>query len=494
MQKIETLVGELKAGNNIRQTLSELRTVTNADDNAADLLKNDDKALNCLLSDLHDDDPKVRKSAALLSGSLELPKNSDYRKELIACYENEQTLFARDSYLKGLIASGGKNILDEDDTKILENRLVEIDTNEFPEEDMKHILSERKQLVKLIGEGKKKKAVFKRPGNMLVLMVPVKDMYEPLKAEIRSRGITKGFSSIGVLVSPTDFERVRDLRVYDHLKYLVPGEFSLDTKKLDKELSVSGLEDFIKKAYNEKVSFRTYIHEKNDAGRKRAKMIAGEIARLSGGEMINEAPYDCELHFYKKKSGDYSLFIRPLTEDERFSYAEKRLSTSMQPVKAAIMVSLISEFIGSYARVCDIFAGNGTLLMERDETLKTKVMFACDTNEEAVLYGRENAARKGVVINYVHRSAFTFESSEKFDEIISELPDLYDKSETDRNEFFEKLGMSTKRLLGAGGKAFYLTSRLNEMRAMTRKTKGLSFIREIPFDEKRNIFVLEMEK
>ena len=247
----------------------------------------------------------------------------------------------------------------------------------------------------------------------------------------------------------------------------------------------------IDKLYKGNVSVRVYLHQSGEKNANLIKRLSGELIRLSGGKLLNEAPYDAELHFYRKKSGGYSLFIRPLTDDRRFLYDINRLSTSMQPVKAAVMAAMINDYIESYARVIDLFAGNGTLLMERDEALKTKVMFAVDTSEEAVKAGRENAKAKGRSVNFVHRSAFTFDSEEPFDEIISELPDLYEKSSTDRSEFFEKLGAETKKILRRGGKAFYLTSEGNEIKAMIRKTDGIDFINEMQFDEKRSIFILE---
>jgi SAM-dependent methyltransferase len=486
---MEILLEKLKKNEDLRQTLSAIRKLIKEDSGAADIFLRDKEAIEALVKCLGCEDAKTRKSATLLIGELGLSNQDEYREKLLSAYESETTLFVRECYLKAL--AEGKEELTAEEMERLSERLSYIDSHEFPESDMKHIIAERKALVALIGEGEREKAVFREPENLPVLMVPAKDFYDPLKKALADRGITKGISSIGVLLRGNDFERVKDLRIYDHLKYMIPGDFSLAADSLRDEIEHSILLPTIEKLYKGNVSIRVYLHQKEEKNANQIKRLSGELMRLSGGKLLNEAPYDAELHFYRKKSGGYSLFLRPLTEDRRFLYDINRLSTSMQPVKAAVMVSLLDEYLESYSRVVDLFAGNGTLLMERDEALRTKVMFAVDTSEESVKAGRENSKAKGRTVNFVHRSAFTFESEEPFDEIISELPDLYEKSSTDRREFFEKLGAETKKILRRGGKAFYLTSEENEIKAMIRKTDGIDFLNEMQFDEKRSIFVLE---
>ncbi|MDD6550702.1 MAG: class I SAM-dependent methyltransferase [Lachnospiraceae bacterium] len=494
MENLKILLDDLKNKKNLRQTLSALRAGVKEDRGFKALFKEDDKAIEALLKSLTADDAKARKSAALLIGDLGLSAEEKYRKALLEAYRQEQTLFVRESYLKSIAECGGENALTDDEREELEARIEQIDSTDFPDADMKHILAERKALTQLVRSVKKKAAVFKEPSGVPVLMVPVKGFYEPLKKALNDRGITKGFSQIGALLWPGDIDRVRDLRIYDHLKYLISGDFTLEADKIREEIEKSALASFIRKAYNVQVSVRVHIHEKGDRSLKQAKRFTGELLRMSGGDLVNEAPYDAELHFYKKKSGGYVLFLKPVQEDQRFTYDINRLSTSMQPVKAALMVYLTGGYLRAHAKVIDLFAGNGSLLLERDEALRTKAMFACDTNEEAVEAGRKNAQAKGSTVNYVHRSAFTFDTEEEFDEIISELPDLFEKTAEDRGEFFEKLSAETVKVLRGGGRAFYLTAEGNEMKAMVRKDKRIEFVKEIPFDEKRSIFILEVKK
>lgn len=498
MEKLETLIDHLKTDKESRQTLSDIRAlVRNGEaEKFKEAFAKDSDARKNLVEKTGATDAKERKSAILLAGELGLLTDDGLRLRLLEQYSGEQTLFLREAYLKAVAASGGEEILTDTEKTLLRDRLSEIDSQDFPETDMKHILAERKGLEALLESDheRTKRALFKEPSGLPVLLVPVKGFYQVLKDRLSERGISRGISSIGALVMPPELQKVKDIRVYDYLMYMIRGDFSLEPGRIGDELKNSSLASFFDKTYNDKVSVRIYIHEKGEHSLKTAKRTSGELMRLFPQSLMNRSPYDGQLHFFRKKSGGYTLFYRPLTTDRRFDYDRKRLSTSMQPVMAAIMTALIDRYIGSYARVCDLFSGNGTLLLERDEALKTKVMFGVDTNEEAVEAGRFNASAKGREINFVHRSAFTFESDEPFDEIISDLPDLYEKTAGERSEFFEKLGVSTKRLLTDHGMAFYLTDQEFGIKAMVRKTKGLVFEEQIPFDDKRNIFVIKLEK
>ncbi|MQN01552.1 MAG: methyltransferase domain-containing protein [Lachnospiraceae bacterium] len=494
MENLKTQLDNLKNNTDLRQTLSTIRKTLKEDAGVKKTILNDREALEAILGCLKADDAKSRKSAALLLGELSLASDDAARAALIDAYRSETTLFVRESYLKALAVGGGKEKLSEDEIEALRERLREIDSGRFEESDMKHILAERKAIAALLPNQSRKRALFSVPKDSMVLMVPQRRFYETLKKALNERGIEKGFSPLGVLLYPNDIAGVRDLRIYDHLEYIIPGAFTLEPEKTGQEIRHSAIASFLEKVYNGNVSVRVRIHETGDRAEKQVKRFTGELLRSSGGKFLNEPPYDTELHFYRKKSGGYMLFMRPLDADQRFVYCRNRLSTSMQPVKAALMAYMLDDCLSSYARVCDLFAGNGTLLLERDELLRTKVMFALDTNADAIEAGRENASLKGRKVNFVHRSAFTFETEEPFDEIISELPDLFEKEESDRQEFFEKLAKESVKILRDGGKAFYLTSEGNEIKAMARRSKNIEFIDEMPFDERRSIFILKVEK
>lgn len=499
MVKSEALITDLKENKNLRQTLSDIRkAIREGDDTIGKDIVSDRDSCLALVHALDSEDAKSRKSAALLIGELPLDMGEKDQvmlfEALVDAYRSEDRLFVRESYLKSVKNLGGAGILSDSDAAYLRERLGQIDSGTFPEEDMKHILAERKQLIGLLDDGTEKKAaVFIEPDSFGALLVPVKGLYEPLKEELSSHGIVKGFSAVGALIGSDDLPRVRDIRLYSHLMYRIRGTFTGRPETMREEISQSDFLRFIRRTTrpDDKVSVRIVVHERKDHHTDAAKRFTAEFLYLFRDRLVNTAPYDMELHFYPRKSGGYILFVNPLgMEDERFSYVMERLSTSMQPVKAAIFVYLIRKYLREDARVADIFSGNGTLLLERDEYIRTHVMFATDTNQDAISAGKKNAARKGRNVYFVRRSAFTFESDEPFDEIISELPDLYEKSESDRADFFAKTAAATERLLSEHGHAFYLAGG-SEIKAMIRKSEGLSFCEEIPFDDNRSIYVIE---
>lgn len=499
MVNSEELIKNLNDGRSLRTTLSDIRkAIRDGDRDIGKSIAGDSDSARALAGALDSDDAKTRKSAALLIG--ELPLDLGERdsvmllEALMDAYHREDTLFVRESYLKSVVRLGGKKILNDHDAEYLTHRLNEIDSGTFDDSDMKHIFAERKQLTEILDDGSEKApAVFIEPDSFDAMLVPVKGFYEPLKEELKSRGIEKGFSSVGALIRSEDVPGLIDIRLYDHLMYRIRGTFSGRPESMREEISGSDFLRFIRRTTRpeDKISVRIVVHEKADHRTDAARRFTAEFLYLFRDRLLNTSPYDMELHFYARKSGGYMLFVRPLgMTDERFGYAKERLSTSMQPVKAAIMVYLIRKYLKEDARVADIFSGNGTLLLERDEYLKTRVMFATDTNPDAVKAGKANAGLKGRNVYFVRRSAFTFESDDPFDEIISELPDMYDKEDADREEFFTKTGKATERLLAQHGFAFYLAGG-NEIKAMIRKFDGLSFREEIPFDDKRNIYVIE---
>lgn len=503
MEKTEILLADLREKTDLRETLSQIRKeIREGSTDIGRAIVADTCACEGIIDALAGTDAKTRKSAALLTGELPWTDDTrDIRNRLITAlmrsYRNEDRLFVRESYLKTLLRLGGTGVLSDDDRLYLDDRLYDIDTQDIPTEDIGHIMAERRALVALTGpeDAGMPPMHYTAPDSFPVLMIPVRGFYAPLKSALHEMGLSSGYTSVGVLMQPSEFRQYRQLRLYAGIAYQIDGRFSGSADTVISDLQGSGIGTFLKSTMRQgdRCSVRIMVHEKKDRHSGTAKRFTDALLYLYRGVIINEAPYDLTLHFYPRKSGGYVLFIKSAHEkDDRFSYVKKRLSTSMRPVKAAIMIWLIRRYLKEDARVVDIFSGNGTLLLERDEYMRTHVMFATDTSEEAISAGKTDALAKNRNIYFVRRSAFTFETDEPFDEIISELPDLYDIGEQERESFYEQTAQATLRLLGSGGHAFYLASG-NGIPTMIRRTEGLSFREEIPFDDKRTIYVIKRD-
>ncbi|HAP02771.1 MAG TPA: hypothetical protein DCQ87_01875, partial [Lachnospiraceae bacterium] len=73
----------------------------------------------------------------------------------------------------------------------------------------------------------------------------------------------------------SDYLRVKDLRIYDHLKYLIPGDFSLKTETLEDEIENSLILPTIDKLYKGNVSVRVYLHQSGEKNPNQVKRFSG---------------------------------------------------------------------------------------------------------------------------------------------------------------------------------------------------------------------------
>ncbi|MGN0240680.1 MAG: hypothetical protein ACI4CS_03245, partial [Candidatus Weimeria sp.] len=96
------MLEKLKKNEDLRQTLSAIRTKIREDRGTCDIFLGDRDAIEALVKSLGCDDAKSRKSAALLIGELGLSGQDEYRSRLLDAYEKETTLFVRESYLKAI--------------------------------------------------------------------------------------------------------------------------------------------------------------------------------------------------------------------------------------------------------------------------------------------------------------------------------------------------------------------------------------------------------
>ena len=107
------------------------------------------RRLFCLFGLLKNEDPKVRKNAALILGEMEC---EDAAEPLFEAYQKEETLFVRSAYLKALEAYDCGNMVPE-----LKLCLEKLDAREVPPEEEKHRREEAGALQKLLLKQEKQK-------------------------------------------------------------------------------------------------------------------------------------------------------------------------------------------------------------------------------------------------------------------------------------------------------------------------------------------------
>ena len=86
--------------------------------------------------------------------------------------------------------------------------------------------------------------------------------------------------------------------------------------------------------------------------------------------------YDIEIILREIKRGKVNAYLR-LThlKNPRFNYRKEVIATSLQPYVAATLVELAKPYMKENGKVLDPFVGCGTLLIERNFALPSKV---CD--------------------------------------------------------------------------------------------------------------------
>lgn len=431
----------------------------------------------------------------------------------------------------------------------LRKRLSEIDSSDIAADERKHVLAERGELIRLTGSDNVSKnavhASFKAVSWHSVLLYTESeeavDLIEKSVRGIPGRKLTRPY---GVELEGTDsnLRQIRKIRTYDSLLYRirikkdhpftktsvgdslkvsefsnffrrfftsdlkassntesdnsVADEASADSASVDGVTTSSSAAVVTANSTDTRPGFFVMVHrEKSDYAKRMTEEIAFAMKDLIRPVSLSSA--DIVLHFFPKKDMTFFMYAELAGSDDRFSYRTETTDTSMAPVKAARMVySLIEEgFIEPRKkfkrRVIDPFAGTGTLLTERMIADMTHVSFALDTFNDAVKIGREQAVRAGVDINYVHRDFFTFTTDTPFDEIITELPDMYMRLPEEKEEFFINLFDEAEKVLSDSGYMFLLTSEGSRVSAQVRKNKCFRFIKEISFEKKRSIYVIQ---
>lgn len=156
------------------------------------------------------------------------------------------------------------------------------------------------------------------------------------------------------------------------------------------------------------------------------RRISDAIEQASGGRLINSvSDYELEVRLLERKDGSFVPMLRLSTiPDTRFSYRREVVASSIAPSNAALTAELARPYLKEGAQVLDPFCGVGTMLIERDRTVKAGIMYGIDIYGEAVMKARVNTKRAGCSVYYINKDFFEFEHGYLFDEIITDLPQV----------------------------------------------------------------------
>ena len=481
----------------IREKLSQMRQIVKTDpEGAASFVCEKDRILSCLSHE----DPKVRKNAALLLGML--PWDEDKPQILMAlydAYENEETLYVRPSYIKGMRTLGEP--LSAEMRLHLKERVKKLSVTKMDEEEKKHLTEERRMLLSLL-----QNAGFLHSFNGISERVPLlltsEEEYIPyLMKELEQRGVPHSDirrTPFGIRVMSEELSSILSARLYDKIYFIVPikrGD-KLTEDSLRETLIHSMLSDLLSRYLSgeDPIPFRVNVRLKDGSPEKTGalqKKIAGILEEIYNGRLYN-APgnYEIELLFGQREDQSFGLFLWfAAYKDMRFSYRKESAATSMSGHKAAAMIEMLYPYLKEGGLCLDPLCGTGMLLIERGMVKPPAKTFGTEVYASSVAAAKENAAEADAAIHFIQKDYFDFTYDGTFDEIITEFPDLFHKEKEEKILFLRRFFETSTRLTAKGAIWGILTGEENLFKQQIRLTKGLTLVETIPFGGRRTLYI-----
>lgn len=399
---------------------------------------------------LQEEDPKVRKNAALLLG---LTGEAQAAEALLEAYEKEETLFVRSSYLTGMEGLDMSAYRQE-----LERIYQELLGREPAEDERKHWSQEVHALSRLLRgmeQGARHRFTgYEAPVEVLLTTNPA---YREITAR-QIRSVRPALTAAGVKVKGGSLRELISIRTFRELLFLLPGGHHIPAEpeaaaQAFLEAEVLQLMQRLHEGeapYYFRLEVRGAVPEK-----ERSSFIqktASRLEALTGHGLIN-APdgYEVELRLTANKDGSLypsmKLFTLPM---RRFAYRKEAVAASIHPANAALLMELARPWLKREAQVLDPFCGVGTMLIERDMLVPAGDMYGTDIFGEAIAKARVNTAAAGRAVNYINRDFFDFTHRYLFDEIVTNMPMRGKRTKEEQNRFYEVFFERAPKLLRPG--------------------------------------------
>ena len=229
-----------------------------------------------------------------------------------------------------------------------------------------------------------------------------------------------------------------------------------------------------------------------DKERQLARVFSEALTSVLSGDILPvNTGYECEIVFPGRPDGSFGMYIRfACMGDERFSYRRAVESTSMSAARAATMIEMLHPYLIEEDSVLDPFCGTGTLAIERRRHGRVGNVFATDISAQMISGARENAALASEHIHFIQRDYFDFTYDGYFDEIITELPDLYHRSDQEKKGFFKSFIKKSLSLSAEGAIFGILTGDAEIFAKVSGRQERLTTEKRIGFGGSREVFIL----
>lgn len=416
------LLEKIKNGTELRQSVLELKMAVRDKQSGETLAKLLAGDFSVLLNLLRNEDPKVRKNAALVLGELEEPS---LRDALWEAYQNERTLYVRADYLKALLHYDCAPYLEE-----LRERMKRLDAADIPPDERKHYDGEQDAIKAILHKTAREEHKFRGyQKSVEIILLTNRAQREATVRQLPEAAQARMLAG-GVRLRTERLKEILPLRTYTELLFPVPGLklISGSPGNMARELMRSPMMRFLRETHESDGPFYFRLDIKSPMKPEQRtdliKKLAKELETASKRRLLN-APggYELEIRLIANKEGRFVPLLKLFTmKDDRFAYRKEWLPTSISPVNAALIMELSKDYLTDGARVLDPFCGAGTMLTERSFLGKTDALYGVDILEEAVEKARENAQRARRNIYYINRDFFDFTHEYLFDEIITNLP------------------------------------------------------------------------
>jgi tRNA G10 N-methylase Trm11 len=455
---IREYLKQIEDGVEVRKNLIALKAACKDSAGRTALLYALNNQLDLFYDLLKSEEPKVRKNVALILGQLGV---QEALTKLYDAYEKEGTMFVKSSYLTAMRELDYRQYLEA-----FKKRLQELQSQEIEESNRKHIKEECKLLQDMIlaleGYQKHTFTGWKVPSR--IILMTNRNFKEVTAEQIKSHR-PKVFNA-GVQARTSDLREILEVRTFKELLFVLEDKSSLEKRgetideiacMLAKQMLDSSLLTFLKERHEGEGPFYFRIECKNKMDLKQkstfTKKLGEYLQEKSGNQLINSTSrYEVELRLVQNKTGNFNFLIKLFTlKDERFAYRKEALSSSIQPVNAALVMQLTKDYLTENAQVLDPFCGVGTMLIERNRFLPTGDMYGIDLFGKGIEAARRNTELAGLRINYINRDFFDFKHAYLFDEVISNMPRaIGQKTKTDITLLYKKFWTKIKEHIGKG--------------------------------------------
>lgn len=409
------------AGEQVRENLIALREALKEERGRrafAYLLGGD---FSCLCGLLKDEDPKVRKNAALILGKME---SEDLLPVLFDAYKNETTRFIRSDYLKAISCMDYEAL-----TGALEAQLAKLRSAKPAPEEQKHVSEEIRTLQAMVLRYRNVKR-HKFTGSQAKANVIL--VTNRCQRGATARQIEKGKITMlagGIKIEGARIGALLPIRTYSEML------FPIETAALEigwpeaagRAVAGSAL-TWLRRLHQGDGPFLFRIELKSRISQEKKgayiRKLSDAVEQASAGALVNSVnDYEVEIRLLERKDGTFVPMLKLFTiPDRRFAYRAESVAASIAPVNAALTVELARPYLKEGAQILDPFCGVGTMLIERSRAVAAGPMYGIDLFGEAIEKARRNTERADSRVYYINKDFFEFEHGYLFDEIITDMP------------------------------------------------------------------------